>query len=113
MWDDFRGPNNTTWVAIALKAGTLVCVTDGSYNKYRALDISGIGRIIYDKVTRRQIQGSFVERFPDTRHQQLQRGTTGHASNPPVAAGNQTVIQNHRLRSPSLLQQQRRTVYIR
>ena len=66
MWDDFRAPDNTTWVATALEAGILVCVIGGSYNKSKALDISSTGWIIHDKASSRQIRGSFVEQSPET-----------------------------------------------
>ena len=40
----------------------LVCVTDGSYDRAHARDVSGAGWIIYCVRTRRNVRGAFAER---------------------------------------------------
>jgi hypothetical protein len=47
MWEKLEGEEDLGWLAEALTSGTLVCVTDGSYDRARARNISGAGWIMY------------------------------------------------------------------
>ena len=49
------------WVVDALKNGTAIWVTDGSYNRTVAPHISGAGWLIYCTSCNRKLYGSFVE----------------------------------------------------
>ncbi len=66
MWRNIDTGNkpkdNMQWVADGMTEGTLIWTTDGSYNRKRAADLSGVGWIIFCKATRQQITGSFWER---------------------------------------------------
>ena len=50
------------WLATALKQGTAVMVTDGSFNKSLAPDISGAGWMIACTTRRKMLNGWFYER---------------------------------------------------
>jgi hypothetical protein len=68
MWDDIDFTQDTTqdlkWVANRMQNNTLVWTTDGSYNRKRAADLSGVGWIIFCKRTGLQMTGTFWEKFP-------------------------------------------------
>ena len=66
MWEQIEHDNtDMTWLATALANGTVMAVTDGSYNKSAAPQISGAGWIIYCFRTGKQIRtGSFYEISP-------------------------------------------------
>jgi hypothetical protein len=55
MWDDIDFTQDTTqdlrWVADGMQNNTLVWTTDGSYDRKRAADLSGVGWIIFCKRT--------------------------------------------------------------
>ncbi len=65
MWRDIDNVNKPKdaiqWIAEEMTAGTLVWTTDGSYDRKRAADLSGVGWIVFCKTTGRQITGSFWE----------------------------------------------------
>ncbi len=51
MWEGIEAskglPYDMSWVAEGMKNNTLLCVTDGSYDRKRAIDLSGVGWIIF------------------------------------------------------------------
>ena len=47
MWEHLEYEEDLWWVSEGLRAGTLVCLMDGPYNREHAHDISGAGWIIY------------------------------------------------------------------
>ena len=51
-----------SWIADGLTLGSLIWVTNGSYNRKRVSDLRGVGWIIFCKSTRFCITGSFWER---------------------------------------------------
>ncbi len=56
--------HNLMWVIEALKNGTAIWVTDGSYMKEIAPHISGAGWIVFDTATELKMYGSFAEQSP-------------------------------------------------
>ena len=46
FWEDIQTPDDTEWMAEAMKNGTLTSVTDGSYMEHLHHNISGAGWII-------------------------------------------------------------------
>ena len=64
MWSDLRLAESTKWVAECLKNRTLVCVTDGSYQKEKAPNLCSAGWIMACKKTGRRISGTLVEESP-------------------------------------------------
>jgi hypothetical protein len=66
MWDGVEPGNNCptdmSWVAGGLTLGSLIWVTNGSYNRKRASDLSQVGWIIFCKRTGFCITGSFWKR---------------------------------------------------
>ena len=61
-WDGLILSEDPSWVAKCLKNGTLVCVTDGSYNKQVAPDVCSAGWVMACLQTKRQISGTLIER---------------------------------------------------
>ncbi len=63
MWEGVEpgngSPLDMSWVADGLTLGSLIWVTNGSYNRKRASDLSGVGWIIFCKSTGFCITGSF------------------------------------------------------
>ncbi len=63
MWEDIDFTQETTqdlkWVAKGMKNNILVWVTDGSYNRKQAADLSAVGWIIFCKRTGLQMTGTF------------------------------------------------------
>ena len=55
-------PSDMSWITYGLTLGSLIWVTDGSYNRKRASDLSRVGWIIFCKSTGFRITGSFWER---------------------------------------------------
>ncbi len=51
MWDDIdagaHSKDNISWIAEGMTKGLLIWMTDGSYNRKKAVDISGAGWIIF------------------------------------------------------------------
>ena len=58
--------SNLDWVVTALTNGTAISVTDGSYKKDIAPDVSGAGWVIHCTQSKLKLKGSFYERSPDT-----------------------------------------------
>ena len=52
---------DVAWMVSALRAGTLVCVTDGSYDRQRSPRVCAAGWVIMDTVTGSRLAGSFSE----------------------------------------------------
>jgi hypothetical protein len=52
---------DVTWMVLAMRAGTLVGVTDGSYDRQRCPRVCAAGWIIMDITTGSQLSGSFSE----------------------------------------------------
>lgn len=61
MWEHLEIGDDLTWLANAIQEGTAVAVTDGSYNKKLAPNISGAGWIIRCKASGKEVRGSFSE----------------------------------------------------
>ncbi len=68
MWCDISNGNkpkdNMQWVAEGMMAGTLIWTTNGSYDRKKVADLSGVGWIIFCNATGQRITGSFWERSP-------------------------------------------------
>ena len=62
MWDGLNLSEDPSWVAECLKNKTIVCVTDGSYNKQVAPDVCSAGWVMACMQTKRQILGTLIER---------------------------------------------------
>ena len=62
MWDVLKLSENPSWVDECLKNKTLVCVTNGSYNKQVVPDVCSEGWVIACTQTKRQISGTLIER---------------------------------------------------
>jgi len=62
MWEEVvnEGPD-LSWVLRALREGTGLLVTDGSYNKPLAPNTSGAGWVFYCRRSKRRLHGSFFE----------------------------------------------------
>jgi hypothetical protein len=52
---------DVTWMISALRAGNLICVTDGSYDRQRSPNVCAAGWIIMDTATGSRLAGSFSE----------------------------------------------------
>ena len=67
MWEDVEPGNDSpldmSWISDGLTLGSLIWVSDGSYNMKRASDLNGVGWIIFCKSTGFCITGSFWERL--------------------------------------------------
>ena len=62
MWTDVTNEGPTIrWVVKAIRNGTAIWATDGSFKKEVALFISGAGWIIYCTMCKRKLCGSFFE----------------------------------------------------
>ena len=64
MWEDLRLTEDLEWIVESLQNKSLVCVTDGLYDKQRAPDVCSAGWIMKCRRTGRQISGSLVEVSP-------------------------------------------------
>jgi hypothetical protein len=66
MWEGVEPGNGSSldmsWIAVGLTLSSLIWVTDGSYNRKRASDLSGVGWIIFYKSMGFCITGSYWER---------------------------------------------------
>ncbi len=66
MWREISNGNkpkdDMQWVADGMMAGTLIWTTDRSYDRKKAVDLSGVGWIIFCKATGKRLTGSFWER---------------------------------------------------
>ena len=61
FWDDLLTPDGIEWIPEVMQRGTLTCVTDGSYIKHMAPNVSGAGWIIQDRATGKKVKGSLAE----------------------------------------------------
>ncbi len=68
MWEDIDDSQTTntcaSWIAEGLKAETLIWTTDGSHDRKRAANLSGVGWNIFCKKTGLWLTGSFWEKSP-------------------------------------------------
>ena len=63
MWDGIQDEHqDISWLVEGLRNGTLICVTDGSYDRNIAPDISGAGFLLCCTKARRQLRANFYER---------------------------------------------------
>ena len=66
MWDGIEDgqitKHNLLWLIQGMKSGSLIWVTDGSYDRKRAPVISGVGWIIFCTYTGKRLVGSFWEK---------------------------------------------------
>jgi hypothetical protein len=55
MWQEIsngdKPKDDTQWVADGMMVGTLIWTTNGSYDRKKAADLSGVGWIIFCKAT--------------------------------------------------------------
>lgn len=62
IWDYIEGKHeNMSWIATALYDGSAIMVTDGSYNRVRAPNISGAGWVLVSTKSLKMVYGSFYE----------------------------------------------------
>jgi hypothetical protein len=65
MWEHVvEGDIDVEWISDALANGTLLAVTDGSYDREKANTVSGSGWIIVCTACRQTLWGSFIEISP-------------------------------------------------
>ena len=65
MWEHVKDEDsNLSWAHNAMVNGTLIAVTDGSFDRERAKDVSGLGWILLCTASQRTLRGSFYEIFP-------------------------------------------------
>jgi hypothetical protein len=65
MWEFIEGKHDDmSWISDALKNGTAIMVTDGSFNRSIAPTISGAGWLLVCTRSLRMIRGSFYEESP-------------------------------------------------
>ncbi len=57
-------PVDVVWIAEGLREGSLIWTTDGSYDRKRAVDLCGVGWIIFCTKTGFRLTGTFWERSP-------------------------------------------------
>ena len=62
MWKDLHMHEDPSWVVECLTNNTLVCVTDGSYQKEFAPELCSAGWIMMCRKTRKCIGGTLVEK---------------------------------------------------
>ena len=66
MWEGIDDKQETkhslTWLVDGMKNNTLFWITDGSYDRNRAADLSGVGWIIFCTATAKQLTGSCWEK---------------------------------------------------
>ncbi len=66
MWEDIdsgaHSKDNILWIAEGMTKGLLIWTTNGSYDRKKAVDISGVGWIIFYKNTGWHMTGDFWER---------------------------------------------------
>ena len=61
LWDGLVLPDDPAWIADSLREGTLLCVTDGSYDGKRAKNLCSAGWILFCTESHRFLSGSLVE----------------------------------------------------
>ena len=84
MWDGLKLSEDPLWVAECLKNKTLVCITDGSYNKQVTPDVCSAGWVMACTQTKRQISGTLNSHKTFQLCRQLQRRAPWHAGNTAV-----------------------------
>ncbi len=57
-------PVNVSWIVEGLREGSLIWTTNGSYDQKRAVDLCGVGWIIFCTKTGFRLTGTFWERSP-------------------------------------------------
>jgi hypothetical protein len=66
MWEEIEAgkdlPYNMSWVAEGMTNNSLVWVTDGSYNKKKAINLCRVGWIIFCTKTGFRLAGTFWEK---------------------------------------------------
>ena len=62
MWKDLHMNEDSSWVAECLENNTLVCVTDGLYQKELAPELCSAGWILYCRKSEKCIAGTLVEK---------------------------------------------------
>ena len=65
MWRGLRLDESIKWVIECLTNKTLVCITDGSYQKEKVPNLCSVGWIMACKVSKRFIWGTLVEESPN------------------------------------------------
>ena len=63
MWSGLDMPDDPSWIIQAMANGTLVGITNGSYDRRKT--VSGAGYVLYCTATRNKLQSSLVERSED------------------------------------------------
>ncbi len=62
MWEDIKeGEVNVEWIGDALTNGTVLGITDGTYDREKAPTVSGSGWIVVCMACHRILSGSFFE----------------------------------------------------
>jgi hypothetical protein len=62
MWEYVKeGEMDILWLKDALTTGTLVGVTDGSYNRHKAKSCSGAGWVLACRSSKKTMRGSFYK----------------------------------------------------
>ena len=62
MWEEVVGDkDDLSWLVDAMRKGTAVLVTDGSYDRKRAPSVSGAGWVITCRIAQKFLRGSFYE----------------------------------------------------
>ena len=62
MWEGLQGDKeDLRWLIIGMESGSLIWVTDGSYDRKRAPLISGAGWLIHCTAAKKTLKGSFFE----------------------------------------------------
>ena len=63
MWDGIEDKEqNLQWLVSGVEKGTRVCVTDGSYVRNVAPNISGAGFVLCCTKVKRMLRGNFYEK---------------------------------------------------
>ncbi len=66
MWEGIEAgqdmPYDMTWVAEGMMNNSLIWVTDGSYDKKKAIDLCAVGWIIFSTKTGFRLTGTFWEK---------------------------------------------------
>ena len=68
MWEHVKDKeSNMSWARNAMINGTIIAVTDGSYDRERAKDVRGLGWILLCTASRQTLPSSFYEISPKAR----------------------------------------------
>ena len=66
MWNGLVYPKDLSWMADVFTNDTIGCVTGGSYDQKKALDICTAGWIIYCTTTKHHISAYLIKRYDST-----------------------------------------------